>query len=82
MRRIIATILNPLGSENLLFWEPKLLFVVKLKDLTEVRMMISFAMRLFLVSLDEWLRSDRTEVVTIAFAVGPLLVSLQRSRSD
>ena len=56
--------------------------MVKLKDLTEVRMMISFAMRLFLVSLDEWLRSDRTEVVTIAFAVGPLLVSLQRSRSD
>ena len=56
--------------------------MVKLKDLTEVRMMISFAMRLLLVSLDEWLRSDRTEVVMIAFAMRPLLVSLQRSRSD
>ena len=57
--------------------------MVKRNDLIEVGMMIPFAMRLLLVSLDEWLRSDRTEVVvTIAFAMGPLLVSLQWSRSD
>ena len=57
LRRIIATIFNPLGSENLLFWEPKLLFGVKLKDLTEVRMMIAFAMRPLLVLL-QWPKSD------------------------
>ena len=56
--------------------------MVKRNDLIEVGMMIPFAMRLLLVSLDEWLRSDRTEVVMIAFAMRPLLVSLQRSRSD
>ena len=55
---------------------------MKRNDLTEVGMMIPFAMRLLLVSLDEWLRSDLTEVVMIAFAMRPLLVSLQWSTSD